>query len=301
MNQAEFYIFSTDAGFMNVDTIRVDKGTFVYETALEKPATYIIIYPNSSEQVVFGNSGVTVKMEGDASHLKEMEVKGTEENEQMTDWRMNANRLTPPEVKQSAIDFIKEHPGSIMSNYLLRRYVMLDTEPDYKVAEELVKLMLKEQPESGQLIRLERQLRGLQYATKGAMLPNFKATDINGNSVSRESLNGELNVISIYAMWNYDSMSMQRKLRLLKRNYGSRLSLLSISLDPRLKDCKTFLERDSIKWSNVCDGRMWDTPLVQELGFSAIPGNILVNHQGKVIDVNVPVAKIEDRVKEILK
>ncbi len=300
MNQAEFYIYSPDAGFMKVDTIRVDKGSFVYETSLEKLATYILIYPNSSEQVVFGNSGATVEMEGDASHLKEMEVKGTEENEQMTAWRMNANRLTPPEVKQSAIDFIKEHPGSIVSNYLFQRYVMLDEEPDYRAAAALAKLMLKEQPENGRLIRLEKQLRGLQYFTKGAILPNFKATDINGNAVGRQSLHAELNIVSVWAMWNYDSMNMQRKLHRLQREYGSRMALVSISLDPRIKDCKTFVERDSIRWSNICDGKMWDSPLVQELGFSVIPGNILVDRQGKVIDVNVPVTKIEERVKAAL-
>ena len=140
--------------------------------------------PNGSEQAVFGNSGVVVELEGDASHLKEMTIKGTDENEQMTAWRTNANRLTPPEMKQAAIDFIRENPASSVSNYLLYRYLMLGTTPDYKAAAELTALMLKEQPENGRLIQLDKQLRGLKYAVKGAKLPDFQATDINGNAVS---------------------------------------------------------------------------------------------------------------------
>ena len=301
MNQAEFYIYSIDGGFPKLDTIRVEKGRFVYETDLDRPATYSIIFPNGSEQAVFGNSGVVVELEGDASHLKEMTIKGTDENEQMTVWRTNANRLTPPEMKQAAIDFIRENPASSVSNYLLYRYLMLGTTPDYKAAAELTALMLKEQPENGRLIQLDKQLRGLKYAVKGAKLPDFQATDINGNAVSSQSLKAELNIIVVWSMWNYESQSMVRKLSDMKKEYGSRLSLMSISMDARKEDCSRFLERDSMRLSTVCDGRMWESPLVQQLGISDVPGNIFIDRQGKVIDVNVPIPKIEEKVKAVLK
>ena len=301
MNQAEFYIYSIDGGFPKLDTIRVEKGRFVYETDLDRPATYSIIFPNGSEQAVFGNSGVVVELEGDASHLKEMTIKGTDENEQMTAWRTNANRLTPPEMKQAAIDFIRENPASSVSNYLLYRYLMLGTTPDYKAAAELTALMLKEQPENGRLIQLDKQLRGLKYAVKGAKLPDFQATDINGNAVSSQSLKAELNIIVVWSMWNYESQSMVRKLSDMKKEYGSRLSLMSISMDARKEDCSRFLERDSMRLSTVCDGRMWESPMVQQLGISDVPGNIFIDRQGKVIDVNVPIPKIEEKVKAVLK
>lgn len=301
MNQAEFYIYSIDGGYPKLDTIRVEKGRFVYETDLDRPATYSIIFPNGSEQAVFGNSGVVVEMEGDASHLKEMAIKGTDENEQMTAWRANANRLTPPEVKQAAIDFIRENPASSVSNYLLYRYLMLGSTPDYKVAAELTALMLKEQPENGRLIQLDKQLRGLKFAMKGAKLPDFKATDINGNAVSSQSLKAELNIIAVWSMWNYESQSMVRKFNDIKKEYGNRLALIGISMDARKEDCSKFLERDSMKWSTVCDGRMWDSPLVQQLGITDVPGNIFIDRQGKVIDTNVPMPKIEERVKAVLK
>ena len=301
MNQAEFYIYSIDGGFPKLDTIRVEKGRFVYETDLDRPATYSIIFPNGSEQAVFGNSGVVVELEGDASHLKEMTIKGTDENEQMTAWRTNANRLTPPEMKQAAIDFIRENPASSVSNYLLYRYLMLGTTPDYKAAAELTALMLKEQPENGRLIQLDKQLRGLKYAVKGAKLPDFQATDINGNAVSSQSLKAELNIIVVWSMWNYESQSMVRKLSDMKKEYGSRLSLMSISMDARKEDCSRFLERDSMRLSTVCDGHMWESPLVQQLGISDVPGNIFIDRQGKVIDVNVPIPKIEEKVKAVLK
>ena len=301
MNQAEFYIYNMDGGSLRLDTIKVVDGRFIYETDLEHQGTFVILYPNFSDQVVFGESGAVVEMVGDASHLKDMEVTGTDDNDLMTAWRIHANTLTPPEVNKSAVEFIKEHPASIVSNYLLSRYLVLDDTPDYQQAEELSLLLQKEQPQNGRLLNLSKLLAGLKNYQEGKKLPDFSATDINGKRVSRESLNGELNVICLWATWNYDSQSILRKLNKLRRDYGSRLSLLSICLEPSVKDCRRFVERDSMRWSHVCDGRMWESPLVTKLGFSNMPGNLFVDRHGKIVAVDVKNKDIEEKVKSFLK
>lgn len=301
MNQAEFYIYNMDGGSLRLDTIKVVDGRFIYETDLEHQGTFVILYPNFSDQVVFGESGAVVEMVGDASHLKDMEVTGTDDNDLMTAWRIQANNLTPPEVNKSAVEFIKEHPASIVSNYLLSRYLVLDDTPDYQQAEELSLLLQKEQPQNGRLLNLSKLLAGLKNYQEGKKLPDFSATDINGKRVSRESLNGELNVICLWATWNYDSQSILRKLNKLRRDYGSRLTLLSICLEPSVKDCRRFVERDSMRWSHVCDGRMWESPLVTKLGFSDMPGNLFVDRHGKIVAVDVKNKDIEEKVKSFLK
>ncbi len=301
MNQAEFYIYNMDGGSLRLDTIKVVDGRFIYETDLEHQGTFVILYPNFSDQVVFGESGAVVEMVGDASHLKDMEVTGTDDNDLMTAWRIQANTLTPPEVNKSAVEFIKEHPASIVSNYLLSRYLVLDDSPDYQQAEELSLLLQKEQPQNGRLLNLSKLLAGLKNYQEGKKLPDFSATDINGKRVSRESLNGELNVICLWATWNYDSQSILRKLNKLRRDYGSRLTLLSICLEPSVKDCRRFVERDSMRWSHVCDGRMWESPLVTKLGFSNMPGNLFVDRHGKIVAVDVKNKDIEEKVKSFLK
>lgn len=301
MNQAEFYIYNMDGGSLRLDTIKVVDGRFIYETDLEHQGTFVILYPNFSDQVVFGESGAVVEMVGDASHLKDTEVTGTDDNDLMTAWRIHANTLTPPEVNKSAVEFIKEHPASIVSNYLLSRYLVLDDTPDYQQAEELSLLLQKEQPQNGRLLNLSKLLAGLKNYQEGKKLPDFSATDINGKRVSRESLNGELNVICLWATWNYDSQSILRKLNKLRRDYGSRLTLLSICLEPSVKDCRRFVERDSMRWSHVCDGRMWESPLVTKLGFSNMPGNLFVDRHGKIVAVDVKNKDIEEKVKSFLK
>ena len=75
-NQGEFYVYSPDRGLTGMDTIKVADGRFSYETTLGDEATFIIVFPNYSELPVFGKSGTTAEISGDASHLKEVEIHG---------------------------------------------------------------------------------------------------------------------------------------------------------------------------------------------------------------------------------
>ncbi len=82
----------------------------------------MIVFPNFSEQPIFAKSGKSVELKGRCFHLKEMEVRGTKDNELMTKFRKNILKDTPPEAKKHAEDFIREHPNSVCSIYLIKKY-----------------------------------------------------------------------------------------------------------------------------------------------------------------------------------
>ena len=134
MNQGELYVYSPDGGIDGLDTIKIEAGRFAYEIPCSKPATLVIIFPNYSVQPIFAESGGSVEVKADASHLKEMEVKGTDDNELMTKFRKQIANSSPPDELKYAIQFIKDHPESTVSVYLLNRYLIQTETPDYKQA-----------------------------------------------------------------------------------------------------------------------------------------------------------------------
>lgn len=301
LNQGEFYIYSPDGAIEGMDTLQVREGRFSYETELRDDATFIIIFPNFSEQAVFGESGGKVTIKGDASHLKEMTIKGTNENDEMTKLRMELNRLTPPEIPHAVEAFIKEHTTSLASVYLLQRFFVLDKEPDFKKAAELTKLLLKTMPENGQLITLNKQLKNLQ-ATGSKQLPKFTATDLKGKKVSETSLKAKVNVVTAWASWNFQSTDMQRRLKQKKEKYGDKLSILSICLDGNPDGCKqTVVDRDSLKWPTICDGQIWQTPLFSKFGFRGIPDNLIADDKGRILERNLTPKKMEEKIDQLLK
>ena len=300
-NQGEFYVYSPDGGKAGIDTIKVSEGRFAYETRLEEPATFIIVFPNYSEQPVFGESGATATISGDASHLKELEVKGTKTNEQMTEWRLMAGRLMPPEVKREAEDFIKKNPTSPISIYLLRKYFIDNTQPDFKKASLLANIMAKADRNNIQIDLLSKKLLTQKDIEVGNKLPKFSAVDINGKTVSNSDLKGKLNIVTTWASWSYESQNVQRMLNRNKKEYGSRLGIVSICLDANIKECRRRVTNDSIKWSTVCNGNMWDTPLLKSLAIDNVPGNIVCDADQKIIARNLKADKLEEKIKEALK
>lgn len=300
MNQGEFWVYSMDGGISGIDTITVREGRFSYETELRMPSTLIVVFPNYSELAVFAEPGSKVTVKGDASHLKDVTVKGTDDNELLTKQRMELNRLMPPDVPKAVAGFIREYPTSPVSTYLLQRYFVQSPTPDYVQAKRLTDEMLKANPDNGQLLQLKKRLAAVQGAAVNSKLPKFSATDLKGQGVTLANLKGKVNVISLWASWSFKSTDMQRRLGLLKKKHGDKLAVVSICLDGDPKDCKRRVERDSVKWPTVCYGRLWDMPLLTRLGLSDMPGCLVADADGRIVARNLTAQQLEEKINKMI-
>ncbi len=78
MNQGEFYVYSPDGGFDGLDTIKVVGGRFTYEVPNARTLLPLWLYSLTSLSSLSSQSLANLSIsKADASHLKEMEVKGT--------------------------------------------------------------------------------------------------------------------------------------------------------------------------------------------------------------------------------
>ena len=74
--------------------------------------TLMIVFPNFTEQPVFAEPGKSVDIRGNASHLKEMTVKGTKANKLMNAFREQILSASPVEMKKRAIQTAEDNPES---------------------------------------------------------------------------------------------------------------------------------------------------------------------------------------------
>ena len=298
MNQAEFYIFDQQKGWK--DTIHVRSGRMAYERSLTDTATLVLMFPNYSVIPIFARPGITVEMQGDASHLRETEVKGSDENKEMTAFRLRANNQMPPEVIASARDYILEQPASPVSFYLLQRYFIQGPTPDYAEAYRLCDTIAKTGG-NGAAVRLRKELARLKNGAMGSKLPAFSAKATDGKAVTNKQLQSDVNVVQLWATWNSESRSLLTQLHKLQKEHRDRISIVSVSLDASPSESRSFLERDSISHPVVCDGLMWQSPLVIKLGMATLPANIITNKQGKIVARNINTSKeLKEKIEELL-
>lgn len=232
LNQGEFYVYSPDGTINGLDTIKVQAGRFSYEVACDRPMTLMIVFPNFTEQPVFAQPGKSVDLKGDASHLKEMTVKGTKDNELMNKFREMIRNAAPPGMKKCAQLFVQDHPESRVGAYLVDRYFIHDANPDTKTAVRLVDLMIEKQPENGYLKRQKRQLTASFVATKGADIPNVLGTTVDGKTIGRVQLTkAPVTVVCALATWKYESMSQFRRLAAYAASQQGRVAVVGVSID----------------------------------------------------------------------
>ncbi len=299
LNQSEFYIYDPETG--EKDTLAVNDGRFVYDRVQQDTTTLVILFPNFSEMPIFATPGATVKMEGDVSHLRETEIKGTKENEQMTAFRLKTIDMMPPEVEKEAELFINEHPTSIVSNYLFHHYFLQAFSPDYKKSRQLAALLHKAQPSNLYLARIDHLMEDLTHYAAEGPLPPFTAVSTKGDTITNKTLSGDANVIIAWASWSFDSQNPMHTLQTLKKDHGQRLKVVSISLDASPSEGRSMLERDSIQWPNVCDSLLWQSPILTQLSIATLPANIVTDKHGNIVGRNLSTADLKAKVESLLK
>ena len=301
LNQGEFYVYSMDGSINGIDTIKVEGGRFRYDIDCVNPSTLIIVFPNYSEQPIFAEPGGKVKIKADASHLRQMEVSGTEENELMTKFRKMIEGVSPPDECLHAETFIKDHSESKVALYLLQKYFLNTHKPDYTKALELSDVILAETKDSLTVLTLKDRIKVLSNLVIGKSLPKFSAKDIDGKKIDNSVFKGKPGILSIWSTWNYDSQNAQSRMLDYTRMYGDKIAMLSICIEADKKICENYVKSNSITWPNICDGMLFESPLLRSIGVTDLPYNILIDKHGKVIAVNPDINLLEEELKKLLK
>ncbi len=301
LNQGEFYVYSPDGAIDGMDTIKVQGGRFSYDIACHKEGTLIIVFPNFSQQPVFTKPGGSVDISGDASHIKEMKVEGTKDNELMTKFRKATSQSTPPDVIAAARRFVADNPDSYVCTYIIRNFFIETASPDYASAAKLTAEALKAQPGNGYLLRIGQSVKNLGRVSAGKPLPAFKTVAADGSSTGSGALSAApVAVVYVWASWNFNSLDMQRSLKDYKRRYGSRLALMGINMDADKAVCQRNMKADSITWPTVSDGRLFDGSAARSLGVTYVPDNIVLQH-GRVVAGHLPASQLREQLDRLLR
>lgn len=294
LNQGEFYVYSPDGSVTHgMDTIKVQAGRFSYLVECDRPMTLMIVFPNFTEQPVFAEPGKSVDIKGNASHLKELTVKGTKANKLMNAFREQILSASPAETKKCAIQMAEDNPESAVAVYLVRRYLVTVDRPDYTTAARLLKLIVEKQPDNQFAARLLASCNGKTTINNGSKLPRFSANDINGKVVNNATLASVPNVVFyVWATWNYSSTSQLSQLADKERQSDGKLKVVSICLNPDKSSCQRTLKQygaDNI--TTICDGRMVNGDLFNKLGLYNLPDNILIKN-GAIAEQHIEFSRL---------
>lgn len=300
LNNAEFLLLSESNNWGEMDTVRVKDGEFDVLRPLKKPTIVTILYPNFYEQYFIAVPGKKITIKGHANNLRETKIEGSDENHELTNFRLHTLNKSADDQRMAAADYIEQHPKSIVSEVLFRQFFLevATFEDDQTIP--LLQLLIDNQPDNIDLQVLLFRLKAMNQLKKGKILPTTQFITLSKDTIKVEDLKGKPLIISFWATWHSKSLKSISDLSEIRTAYRDKINLLSISLDVDSAFCHKKIVRDSIPGYCVCDGKGWDSPYVRDLGLRYIPGNILVDKDGKIIGRDFTWKELQNNIDKLL-
>lgn len=300
LDKGEFYVYSADGLREGVDTVRVLDGEFRYECGLTEPTLLTLLFPNFSQIVIVAAPGDELAFETSVDRPAQAQVKGSKENELLTDFRQKAFNCAETQVRDEAEAFIRKNPATLAALAVYQRYFERDAGTDAARALSLLDVLKKAQPRCAALQRMDSRLRALLQASTGRKLPDFKVQDLRGDTVDSRQLRGKPLVILFWGTWNSSTYAQPRQVRRLEREWGDRVRFLVVGVDYDAKNFATRFRRDSLDCPMVCEGDAFASPLAEKLGVRTVPGNLLVDAGGVIRARDLDLGKLEQEVRKLL-
>ena len=301
MKSGELYIYTPSDPNAPIDTLKIVEGRFKYVGETYDTIPYIILFPNAVEQVVFVSPGKTITYQAATNDLKNYKVRGTDENELMTDFRKDISDANETEAINTARQYILKAPESIVSLYLLDRYFLQSKSPNLTDVSKLIKTLKQFHPTNHLIYSAEGVLTHTDIIAEGKQVKNVELMLLSRETRKLWNTNStaDYTVIFFWASWLRGGYDILFKIRNMERSYRGSCRFVGISLDNQRYRWEELVRRDSVTIEQYCDGLSWSSPIVSQMAVEAIPCYLIVDKSHKVIFKSDDLEKLMERVKKL--
>lgn len=299
----ELYLFGTQKPFDRIDTIRLEKGRFIYETEMDTLIQLTLLFNEGKTLPLFADKGLKVSIEGDATLPDSLQIKGGEANEELNQFKIRIRNMKDSvQLLAEADSFIRKHPFSQVSVYLLNKYFVQTDKPDFKRINTLIESMsgmLHDQP------LIQSVQKRLDYSIKsdtGRYVSSFRIKNLKGDHLTSYHFRDKVLVLLFWATWSKPSLELQKELKTLQKKLTKEdIAFVFISLDMDKKRWKDTVKNDTIVGEQVCDGDGWESSLVKQFGVEKLPTAVLMTPQRKIVTKSSNIKELTAKIETLLK
>lgn len=124
----------------------------------------------------------------------------------------------------------------------------------------------------------------------GRKAPSLEGKDLDGKPVDLTTeYKGKVVLIDFWATWCAPCLAAMPDLIETYKQYHDRgFEIVGVNLDNDRDTLKKYLERSQIQWRQICDGQSYRSPNVRKYDIIAIPAAFLIDPDGKIARVGIP-------------
>lgn len=267
------------------DTIFPQKGKFTYSFTPDTLHLFRLLSDSGYTIPVFANASWKVRIKGSFS---QPEIKGDGPNGEYGSFLETVRNLSAEESVQQAEAFIRSHPQSYLSAYLIDRYFAQTAHPDLDKIRQLIHPLEGSIKDTRILVDLLQDLPGEQEKPQTHLgfysVKTRKGTYVSWNTSAPYSLT----LVNFWASWDNRSRTIHDELYGLTKEFKpDEFRVVNISLDYSRKDWEKACHKDSTQWIESCDQKGWESSLVRQQAIKRLPATLLVDKNRKILATNL--------------
>lgn len=146
-----------------------------------------------------------------------------------------------------------------------------------------------------------QRLSELANLEVGGIAPDFKAPDLNGDTLSLYGIRAKLKLVDFWASWCAPCRAENPNVRKIYMKYhDAGLEIIGVSLDTKKEEWAKALRTDKITWPSVCELSK-NSPIAALYAVKGIPCTYLLDADNRIVAKNLRGKDLQKKIEEMLR
>ena len=270
-----------------LDTIYPRGGKFTYAFSPDTLNTFRLVNDSGEVFPIFADKGWKVSVKGSFAHP---EIKGDGPNNEYQEFLQSIHALKDSaQICQQAENFIKSHPSSPASAYILYWYFSQSANPNLSFIARLTEPLTGKVKDCRVLNEVLQKLPEKEKSTS-TYLKYLSVKKRNGEYLSWSSsgTQKQYSLINFWASWDKESIAIKDSLYALCEKFSkNNFRVVNFSLDYNKEEWEKNTQKDTEQWIEVCDYKGWNNQILKQQNIQRLPYNILIDRNRKILGSNL--------------